>query len=375
MERRAAPGNGQSMQPMATTIERVDAPRAECRDRALAELSRHPFRPAWWLPSPHLQTLWGTLFRRAPHVAFDVETLDTPDGDFLHLHRCRSAADALQTPTVLIIPGLESSIRSSYLRATAHAFHTLGWNTVIMEHRGCSREMNRARRLYHSGATDDFDRVARRLAAQIAPQPLYLVGFSLGGNVAAKWLGECGADAPVRAAALVALPFDLATSADALDRSLCGIYARHFTRTLIAKAVAKERQFPGCIDIARVRRTRTIVAFDDAATAPLHGFRDAQDYYARCSCGPFLERICVPTLLIASADDPYNPASTLPREAVGRSPWLIPLFTTRGGHQGFVSGPWPWRATYWAEEQVVGFLRYCNSASEAEQPSMPPARM
>lgn len=317
-----------------------------------------PFQPAWWLPGPHLQTLWGTLFRRAPRVVFDLREFDTPDGDVLHLHHLRAAADA---PTVLILPGLESSIRSSYLRATAHAFHTLGWNTVIMEHRGCSREMNRTRRLYHSGATEDLDSVARRLSDEIAPRPLYLVGFSLGGNVSAKWLGECGQDAPVRAAALVALPFDLAASAAALDRSLLGLYSRHFIRTLIAKAVAKERQFPGCIDIARARRTRTIVAFDDAATAPLHGFRDAQDYYARCSCGPFLEHIRVPTLLIASEDDPYNPASTLPHETVARSPWLIPLFTKKGGHQGFVRGPWPWRATVWAEEQVVRFMRYCNS--------------
>jgi predicted alpha/beta-fold hydrolase len=230
-----------------------------------------------------------------------------------------------------------------------------------MEHRGCSRETNRTRRLYHSGATDDLDFVARRIAASIAPRRLYLLGYSLGGNISAKWLGECGENAPVGAAALVALPFDLAASAIALDRSLLGLYSRHFTRTLIEKALAKERQFPGCFDVQRVRAAQTIVAFDNAATAPLHGFRDAQDYYAKSSCSQFLERVRVPTLLIASADDPYNPASTFPHDTVARSPYLSALFVSKGGHMGFVSGPWPWRATYWAEGQIVRFLNHCHS--------------
>jgi hypothetical protein len=195
---------------------------------------------------------------------------------------------------------------------------------------------------------------------------VYAIGFSLGGNVLAKWLGETGIEAArsVRAAAVVSAPFNLTVSGPHIDRVLGGVYARHFVRLLVAKAVAKERQYPGIVDIDRVCRSRTLWDFDEYATAKLHGFSGAEEYWATQGCGQFLDGIRVPTMLLSSADDPFNPASTLPREQADRSPYLIPQFTERGGHVGFVYGDTPFRARYWAEEHVVRFFQLVEETSD-----------
>ena len=313
-----------------------------------------PFVPAPWLPGGHAQTIWPFLFRKPPTVAFESECVVTPDQDRIWLHH---HVVARRRPTVLLLPGLESTAESHYVLGTCDQIRRIGWNAAVMEYRGCSREMNLAKRLYHSGATDDIEHVVRHLQARMTTRPLMIIGFSLGGNLAGKWLGEAGDNAGVLAAALVSTPFDLAASARMIDRALFGLYSRHFVKSLIAKAVAKSRQFPDLLPIERIRRCRGIVDFDDIATAPLHGFRDAWDYYEKSSCGPYLPRIRVPTLLLSAADDPYIPIDAFPTEAARQSQYLAAFLTRYGGHQGFVGGGVFEQPRFWAEEIVVQFLQ------------------
>ncbi len=324
------------------------------KSEILEALDRHPFRPPWWLRGRHGQTVFAPMFRRQAIPDRRVERLQTLDDDFLDVH---VHGKATGKPLVLMLHGLEGSANSHYIVGLHHAFAQREWSSAVMEFRSCGREMNRARRLYHSGETSDLDLVIRHLLRH-GVEELYLVGFSLGGNVLAKWLGELGCDVPrqVRAAAVVSVPFDLATSAAYFERTLWGLYGRRFLRSLIPKALEKARQYPGCVDADQVRRSRTFRDFDTHATAKLHGFRDADDYWAKSSSKPFLERITRPTLLVASADDPFIPAESLPREEVGRSHWLYPQFTGRGGHVGFIASARRFRQTYWAEEQIVRFF-------------------
>jgi predicted alpha/beta-fold hydrolase len=187
---------------------------------------------------------------------------------------------------------------------------------------------------------------------------LYVAGFSLGGNVVAKWLGEAPEAVPeaVAGAAVVSVPYDLAASAEHFEVSLRGAYSWRFMRSLIPKAIEKERQYPGSLDLERVRRSRSFADFDTHATAALHGFRDAEEYWAKSSSGQFVGAIRRPLLLISALDDPFVPASSLPWDAAEESDYLHGLFTRAGGHVGFVYGRWPWGVRYWAEEQVVRFF-------------------
>ncbi|MCC6359166.1 MAG: alpha/beta fold hydrolase [Phycisphaerales bacterium] len=311
------------------------------------------FRPAWWLPGAHAQTLYAALCRRRPDVILAPEIIATPDGDAVWLWRHRVAAAG---PTVILLHGLEGSVDSNYILGTVEKLAAIGWNAAVLEFRCCGGRMNRGRRTYHSGETGDLELIVDHLIRTSPGPPLYAVGFSLGGNVLAKWLGERGATAPIRAAAVVAAPYDLATSARTIDRCLWGRYSQYFLRSMIAKAAVKQMQFAGLLDLPRVRACRTLVDFDHCVTAPLHGFRDAWDYYEKCSSLPLLAQIRVPTLLLAAADDPYIPATVFPHEIAAGNPWLTPVLTERGGHLGFVAGPSPRRAEFWAESLVVRVL-------------------
>lgn len=325
------------------------------KDRILEALNAHPYRAPAWLRWNHAQTAWGPLWRNHPPLPFRRERVTTPDDDFIYLHRIDGE---LHRPTVLLLHGLEGSVRSSYVMGTSALLHAAGWEIVVMEYRSCSGELNNARRLYHSGETTDLAFIVNWLIGNRPGIRLYLMGTSLGGNVTLKWLGETPEDVPdaVQAAAALCPPFDLMRSGPHIDRAFGGLYVRRFLRSLIPKAVAKETQYPGCLDVERVKMARTFEAFDTYATAALHGFRDAHDYWARVACGQFLAGIRVPTMLIAAADDPFNPGDTLPHATANASPYLYPQFTEDGGHVGFVYGTLR-EPGYWAEEQVVRFFR------------------
>ncbi len=324
--------------------------------KVMAELGRHPFQPAWWLRGGHAHTVWSPPFRQIGDPGFTRERWETPDGDFLDVY---SRKVDPESPWVLLLHGLEGSVRSKYLRGFAHRFAGIGWNVAAMEQRSCSGEINLARRMYHSGETTDLAHVVAELSHRTSATRIYVVGVSLTANQTAKWLGETGDEAHpiVRGAACISPPFDLTVSGPATDLALGGFYTRRFLKTLIPKAIAKENQYPGSLNLELIRRSRTFAEFDAHATAPLHGFRDHLDYWGRVSCGQFLQGVRRPTLLIAAEDDPFNPGSTHPRELAARSPWLYPQFTKTGGHVGFVSGRVPWSARYWSEEQTARFFQ------------------
>lgn len=308
------------------------------------------FLPARGLANGHLQTIWGPLFRRFPAPDWQREEITTPDGDFLSLYSSRARRDR---PLVLLLHGLEGSRNSHYIRGFFQRISAEGWSAAALEFRGCGGRMNRRPRAYHSGDTGDIDHVVGELHRHHPSQPLFVVGFSLGGCALIKWLGERGTEAPITAAASVCPPFDLARGVHRLDTSLRGFYGRRFLRELLPKACRKLTQFPGLLDEARLARCRTIRGYDQLVTAPLHGFRGAMDYYERASCLPYVQAIRKPTLVLSSLDDPLIPTETIPRDLAERSPWVTQNLAEHGGHIGFI-GP---GGRYWAEDLVMDFLR------------------
>jgi predicted alpha/beta-fold hydrolase len=295
-------------------------------------------------------------------VALRRERLETPDNDFLDLDFAEVAGvtwsdERAEAPFVLLLHGLEGSAASGYALEMYRALGQRGVRSVGLNFRSCSGEINRARRLYHSGETGDVALVVKHLAARYPAAPFGMVGVSLGGNVLLKFLGERGEDPelPVRAAAAVSVPYDLSTGADALEHGLGPLYAAFFLRKLKRKVRAKAHQLDGACDVPRTLASHTMREFDDAATAPLHGFAGAEDYYLRSSSSRFLGRVRVPTLLLHSMDDPFLPASSVPVHAARENPSLQGRFLPKGGHVGFVEGP-PWAPRYWVEQEAAQFL-------------------
>jgi predicted alpha/beta-fold hydrolase len=233
-----------------------------------------------------------------------------------------------------------------------------GWRGLVVHFRGCSGEANRLPRAYHSGDSAEIDWVLRRLKGVNGTGALYATGVSLGGNALLKWLGEEGAAARevVSAAAAVSAPLDLMAAGDALGRGFNLVYTRAFLSTLKRKSLAKLALHPALYDAASVRSARTLRAFDNVVTAPLHGFRDTDDYWTRASSKPWLIRIAVPTLLVNARNDPFMPESSLPRrEEV--SACVTRDFPREGGHVGFVSGHFPGHLE-WLPRRIIEFLRH-----------------
>jgi predicted alpha/beta-fold hydrolase len=300
-------------------------------------------------------------------VTFEREVLTTADDDDLVLDH---TAGPSGSPRVLLLHGLEGSAHSLHTQGLAHLAARAGWRATVLNFRSCARDPrdirrrlpNRRPRLYHSGETGDLDFVVRTLAAREPGVPITAIGFSLGGNVLLKWLGEHGEEgqaAGIAAAAVLSVPYDLGAASRFLERPAGRIYAYHFLRRLRPKALDVLARFPretAHLDADRIRGARTFAAFDRHVTAPLHGFASAEDYYARASSLPYLGRIRVPTLCISSEDDPFFPREALaPARAAASSDVRFEV-TPWGGHTGFVSGPWPWRPHYWAEEASVAWL-------------------
>ncbi len=312
-----------------------------------------PFVPAWWLPGAHLQTIYSALFARAPRIAMRRERWDTPDGDFVDIDFVDGPDGA---PWVHLFHGLEGSSDSPYARLLMHHVRRRGWRGSILNFRGRSGESNRLPRAYHSGDSDEIDWVLRRFRQRLPQAPVFVVGVSLGGNALAKWLGENGEAAReiVDRVAVISAPVDLMAAGDALEKGFALLYARHFLATLKVNSLAKLERFPGLFDADAVARARTLRQFDNAFTAPVHGFRDCDDYYIRSSAKPFLARIRVPTLLINARDDPFLPAAALP--APGEVSSAVRLeFPARGGHVGFVSGFFPGNIE-WLPTRVLHFF-------------------
>ncbi|MFN2399585.1 MAG: hydrolase [Gemmatimonadaceae bacterium] len=334
----------------------------------------HVYRPAWWLPGPHLPTLWAKLLRRRPSISPRRERWDTADGDFVDLYRI-DAPEGRRTPRLIVLHGLEGSPRSQYARGLLHQAARRGWAADLLVFRSCGEEPNRLARSYHSGETSDLDFVVRRLTGEDPTRAVVLAGVSLGGNVLLKWLGESAHDLPAQVcgAAAVSVPFDLARGARHLDTGFARVYRDHFLRSLRRKAHEKRTRFPELLSAAAIDRARTFYEFDDAVTAPLHGFASADDYYSRSSSIQYLDRISIPTLLISARDDPVLPAAVLDdvMTITRENPALTVEFLPRGGHVGFVSGQVPWRAVYYAEWRVADFLQQCVGSLQPARSASP----
>ena len=303
------------------------------------------YQAPWWLPGGHLQTIYSALVP-APRIDWRRERWDTPDGDFIDLDWAGTDG-----PLLAIFHGLEGSSASPYARAITARALAQGWRCVVPHFRGCSGELNRLPRAYHSGDSAELDWILRRLGARYAASGvLSAVGISLGGNALLKLLGEKSGAMQLQKAVAISAPLDLAAAGRSLDAGLNReIYTRVFLRTLKRKTQEKMRRHAISIDPLRLRKARTFWEFDDAVTAPLHGFQGADDYWRRSSSAPWLSRIRVPTLVLNARNDPFMPEAAL--DAIGEVPPNVVLeFPRSGGHAGF-----PGRGG-WLSRRVLDFL-------------------
>jgi len=315
------------------------------------------YHAAWWLPGAHAQTLWGKLVRREPEQPTIGERWMTPDGDFLDIHRLAGTSNK---PRLLILHGLEGTIRSQYAQTLLGEARKRGWSADMLIFRSCSPEMNLTKRFYHSGETADVGLVVDRIVEENPHQPLLLVGVSLGGNVLLKYLGEksIGLASQIKAAAAVSVPFDLARASNHINQGFARVYQKHFIKSLKQKALKKLDRFPDLVPVDRLIRIGTMYEFDDAVTAPVHGFRDADHYYSSSSSLAWIDRISIPTLLLNARDDPFLPRAVLDdvRRVAQKNACLELEFPAHGGHVGFVTGWNPFRPAYYAERRACDFL-------------------
>jgi predicted alpha/beta-fold hydrolase len=312
----------------------------------LSPLSSRP----WWLPGGHAQTIWPALFARmndgTPPV-FQRERWTTPDRDFIDVDFLAApspapAGDGAKPPLLVLFHGLEGSSASGYAQAFACVARRAGWQFAVPHFRGCSGEMNLAPRAYHSGDHEEIAWILARMAARQGG-PVLAVGVSMGGNMLLRWTEEAGFEAAklARAVAAVCSPVDLAAGGHAIGRGFGRrVYTPMFLRTMKPKALAKLRQHPGLFDEKRLVASRDLYEFDNVFTAPLHGFRDADDYWTRASAKPHLRDIRIPALVLNALNDPFVPRVSLPRQSeVG--PHVTLWQPAHGGHVGFASGPFP----------------------------------
>ncbi|MCW5576478.1 MAG: hydrolase [Burkholderiales bacterium] len=322
--------------------------------------SQSAYRAPAWLPGGNLQTLYPALLARRPAVRYRRERWDAPDGDFIDLDWTADPA-APGAPLLVLFHGLEGSSNSHYARALMYAVAQRRWLGVVAHFRGCGGALNRLPRAYHSGDSAEIDWVLRRLLILHPQRPRYAVGVSLGGNALLKWLGEreTSAAAIVRAAAAVSAPVDLHAAGDALERGFNRVYTKNFLWTMKRSSLARLAAHPRLFDAEKMLATRTLREFDDLVTAPLHGFRDVDDYYTRASSKPHLARIGVPTLLLNARNDPFMPAVVLPAPDT-MSPAVTAEFPETGGHAGFISGAFP-GSLDWLPRRLIGFLSTIKS--------------
>ena len=310
------------------------------------------YDPPAWLRGGHVQTLYATLARTVD-FAYDRRTrIDTPDGDFLDLDWKTDGAGRL----VILTHGLEGSTHRSYMRGMARALHRRGWDVLAWNLRGCSGTPNRQVRTYHSGATGDLHTVVDHVLAARNYEEVALVGFSLGGNLTLKYVGERGnaLDPRIHRAVAFSTPVDLASSAHQLGKITNWHYVQYFLRSLREKVADKAERWPERVAPPHPGTVRTLRAFDDRYTAPLNGFRDAQDYYRRASSRPVLAGIRIPTLLVNAANDPFLAAPCYPTEVAAGHPCFALDVPDGGGHVGFVT--FDDAGEYWSEQRAAAFL-------------------
>jgi len=318
----------------------------------MSSVAESTYKPPLFCSNPHVQTVGPTMFRKVPGVTYQRERIGTSDGDFLDLDWSRVGSRRL----AIVLQGLEGDSGRPYMLGMVRALNRSAWDVLAMNFRGCSGEPNRTLRMYHSGETEDLHAVIRHVSASGMYSGLALVGFSLGGNAILKYLGERGDSVldAIKAAVAISVPCDLKGCSVCLEEFRNRIYLKRFLRMLRRKIRAKASIIPESIDDVGYDRIRTLKDFDDRYTAPIHGFRDADDYYEKSSSRHFLPAISVPTLLINAADDPFLSASCFPAEDAKTNRSVFLEIPQHGGHVGFMT--FDTNGEYWSETRVASFL-------------------
>ena len=307
------------------------------------------YKPPFLLRNGHLNTIYAPLFRRQKSLAFIRERLNLPDGDFLDLDFLRANHRRL----VILCHGLEGSSSSQYMIGLSSIFHANNWDVLAINYRGCSGEMNRAVRMYHSGATGDLDFVIQSVKHQY--DALALVGVSLGGNMVSVYAGQQAEniDPKIKGIVGISVPTNLLAGVHKIMQASNYIYERRFLKSLLTKMRLKARQYPEIFTEEKIRSVRTIYEFDDTFTGPISGFKDAKDYYTKCSSGQFIPKIRVPTLIINALDDPFLPDECYPSKEMISNKFVTLLYPEYGGHVGFVQFG---QKHYWEEKIALQFL-------------------
>lgn len=307
------------------------------------------YLPPFFLFGPHLETIFPALLRRVTLLPYSRERIHTPDDDFLDLDWLGKDSDR----AVIISHGLEGNSTRPYIKGMAKALHANGFDVVAWNFRGCSEEMNRQLRFYHSGATDDLHTVVKHVSENRNYKQIFLVGFSLGGNLTLKYLGERNVPEVIRKAVAISVPMDLATSCAKISAPGNRIYSNRFLKSLKGKILLKSR-FRKELDIAKLQQIRTLEEFDECYTAPLHGFKNARDYYEQCSALRFVQHIKTPSLIINTLNDPFLSKECFPAALLEGHPFVKLQILSRGGHVGFTQ--FNKNGLYWSEQRALEFL-------------------
>jgi predicted alpha/beta-fold hydrolase len=338
---------------MQTSHETYEA--HEMADNALNAMC---YRPPRWLPTSHAQTIVPALFGRRPAVDYRRERWDTPDGDFIELdwlayrtQARRSVSPAANAPLFVLFHGLEGNSDSHYARALMSAAHARGWHGVVPHFRSCSGPLNLLPRFYHLADSNEADWILRRLRCLHAG-PIVVAGVSLGASVLLRWLGERREDASfIAAAAAISAPHDVHAGGRALSQGFSKLYTMNFLKALKRKGLLKLNQYPGLFNREAMLKSRTLYEYDNVITAPLHGFRNADDYWTRATTRALLPHIAVPTLVLNARNDPFLPCSALPARADVSDAVELDQ-PDMGGHAGFMTGPFPGRID-WLSQRVL----------------------
>lgn len=307
------------------------------------------YLPNIFFRNGHVNSIYPTLFRKKIDLSFKRLRIETADNDFLDIDTLKEGNNRL----VILCHGLEGSSESHYILGTAGLANSKQWDVAAVNYRGCSGEMNRQRRLYHSGATEDLDFIVQNFAHEY--REIALVGFSLGGNLVLKYCGERvnKLNPVIRSVTGISVPCDLAAGSKHIGRPSNFIYEKKFLASLKEKVRMKEKQFPGTFDLEQVDAVNKLYDFDDQFTAPIHGFKDAEDYYGQSNCKQFLKDIRIPCLIISALDDPFLPESSYPFKESGENRNISFIASRYGGHVGFVR---PGKKYYWNEIKIMDFI-------------------
>lgn len=314
------------------------------------------FKAPWWCRGGHAQTIMGNMLRKNIAIPYERERFELDDGDFLDLDWLETEKKA---PYILIVHGLASSSESAYIKMFVDEISKKSWNAVVLNARGQTGQ-NRLVKTNHGGNIEDLDRVIKHVLEIKKPEKLYLVGFSLGGNILMKWLGDNAGFIPseVQKAAVVSAPLDLTRTVYNLDHDWFNreVYVRSMLKVLIPFALEKEKKFPRVLNVEKVKRAKTFQVYDREVTARLNGFKDEKEYWKKSSACYSLPYVTLPTLIIHADTDPFFPGADLPYQEMLQSKSLQLIKTEDGGHLGFVMGKSPWQLDRWLEKTILDYF-------------------